>query len=138
MKTNRKTEIWIKIMKAGEICGCHQRADRSFFVKGWQFPLCARCTGVVLGQICGFPAAVVLNIPLSAAAICCEATLADWSVQQAGIKQSTNLRRLITGFAGGFGLAVFYTAAVKKLITNISGGKNVSENSKTCFQTAVQ
>lgn len=115
MTNERKAGIWLKLMKAGEVCGCHQRADRSFFVKGWQFPLCARCTGVVLGQLFGFPAAAVLDIPLSAAAICCEATLADWSVQQAGIKQSTNIRRLVTGFAGGFGLAVFYTAAARRL-----------------------
>ncbi|NLE75278.1 MAG: DUF2085 domain-containing protein [Chloroflexi bacterium] len=28
---------------------CHQIADHSFFVGGWQLPLCARCTGTFLG-----------------------------------------------------------------------------------------
>jgi uncharacterized membrane protein len=27
---------------------CHQRPERSFFVDGYQFPVCARCTGLYL------------------------------------------------------------------------------------------
>ena len=30
-------------------CGCHCRPDRSFFFRGRQFPVCARCTGMLLG-----------------------------------------------------------------------------------------
>jgi uncharacterized membrane protein len=32
---------------------CHRLADRSFFVAGRQFPLCARCTGTFLGALLG-------------------------------------------------------------------------------------
>ena len=40
-------------MKLGKSSGCHQRADRSFFWHGYQFPICARCTGVVSGYFWG-------------------------------------------------------------------------------------
>ena len=30
-------------------CGCHQRPERSFFVKGYQMPVCARCEGELIG-----------------------------------------------------------------------------------------
>ncbi len=110
---DRKTKIWLKAMKAGEICGCHQRADRSFFIRGWQFPVCARCTGVIIGQAAGTAVGLRKKIPLCVSAICCEATLLDWSLQQAGIKQSTNLRRFVTGILGGFGLTAVYSHAVR-------------------------
>ncbi|MGG7175281.1 DUF2085 domain-containing protein [Clostridium neonatale] len=30
------------------MCGCHQLPDRSFFIRSYQFPICARCTGNVV------------------------------------------------------------------------------------------
>ena len=42
--------------------GCHCRPDRSFFYKGKQFPVCARCTG----ELAGILAALIIglhNIP---------------------------------------------------------------------------
>ncbi|MFQ7526331.1 MAG: DUF2085 domain-containing protein [Mediterraneibacter gnavus] len=33
------------------IFGCHCRSDRSFYWKGTQFPICARCTGELVGMI---------------------------------------------------------------------------------------
>jgi uncharacterized membrane protein len=32
----------------------------------------------------------------------------DWLIQRVGIKESTNIRRLITGICGGFGLFSIY------------------------------
>jgi uncharacterized membrane protein len=32
---------------------CHQRPERSFFVDGHQFPVCARCTGLYLSAVVG-------------------------------------------------------------------------------------
>ena len=32
---------------------CHQRPDRSFFIDGHQFPVCARCTGLYLSGAIG-------------------------------------------------------------------------------------
>ncbi|GIW23679.1 MAG: hypothetical protein KatS3mg068_2686 [Candidatus Sericytochromatia bacterium] len=31
--------------------GCHRDPSRSFFYKDIQYPVCARCTGVILGQV---------------------------------------------------------------------------------------
>ena len=33
------------------IFGCHCRADRSFYCKNKKFPICARCTGELIGII---------------------------------------------------------------------------------------
>jgi uncharacterized membrane protein len=32
---------------------CHQLPERSFFVDGWQLPVCARCTGLYLSGAAG-------------------------------------------------------------------------------------
>ncbi|MDR3311159.1 MAG: DUF2085 domain-containing protein [Oscillospiraceae bacterium] len=83
---------------------CHRLPERSFFYKGKQFPVCARCTGVALGRVLalltfwfwrvGFFAAIAFAAPM----------LADWLVQRCGIRESTNVRRLVTGILGGYGL----------------------------------
>ncbi len=49
----KQDRIWVKLMEAGARLGCHQMPERSFFYKGYQFPLCARCTGVFAGEIAG-------------------------------------------------------------------------------------
>ena len=38
-------------MEFGKKMGCHQIPERSFFFKGYQFPVCGRCTGVIIGEI---------------------------------------------------------------------------------------
>ena len=40
-------------MKIGAHAGCHQLYERSFHVKGWQFPVCTRCTGLFVGEVSG-------------------------------------------------------------------------------------
>lgn len=40
-------------MKIGTYSGCHQMYERSFNYNGYQFPICARCTGIFIGQIIG-------------------------------------------------------------------------------------
>ena len=42
---------WIRLMEIGEALGCHQMPERSFFINGFQFPVCARCTGVIISAI---------------------------------------------------------------------------------------
>ena len=44
-----KKTVYEWLMAVGHRAGCHQRADRSFYWKGRKFPLCARCTGVLVG-----------------------------------------------------------------------------------------
>ena len=104
--------LWLYLMKLGASAGCHQRPDRSFFFHGWQFPVCARCTGVLAGQLVGFPIAIKKNI-----------SMLDWSLQYSGVKKSTNKRRLVTGLLGGFGLAVIYVNIIRFVIKKDKKGR---------------
>lgn len=96
--------IWEKLMILGAKMGCHQRPDRSFFAGGkYQFPVCARCTGVILGYIAAI-CTVSLSIPVALCLLLCGVMFLDWLIQFLAIRSSTNIRRLITGIMGGFGL----------------------------------
>ncbi|EXM38377.1 membrane protein [Ruminococcus albus SY3] len=119
MTEERKQDIWLKAMEYGGRCGCHQRADRSFFIGQWQFPVCARCTGVLIGHIIGFPLAMKKRVSPWAAVCLCEVMLADWVLQAMKIKKSTNTRRLVTGVAGGFGTAVVYFKVWRKILSAV-------------------
>jgi uncharacterized membrane protein len=41
---------------------CHQRPERSFFLDGHQFPVCARCTGLYLSGAAGIIGWLALKI----------------------------------------------------------------------------
>lgn len=96
-------KIWIKLMALGAHLGCHQRADRSFIFRNYQFPVCARCTGIIVSTIIAWitywkvklktPIAVLLIIPMAI----------DGSVQYFKHIESDNKRRFITGLMGGYG-----------------------------------
>lgn len=117
---NSKDRLWIKMMKFGHILGCHQKLERSFFIKGYQFPVCARCTGVILGQISEIILLIIgINTGLPAAIILLAFMGLDWFIQFTKLKESTNTRRLITGFTGGMGLTYIYYRLIKLLIALI-------------------
>lgn len=116
---SKDDERWIQWMKLGEKTGCHQRCDRSFYIKGRQFPVCARCTGLLIAYvlaivtyICGGCRKVQSKTSHRFAVLGCLTMLLDWSIQALKIKESTNVRRLITGFLGGLGLMHFYKAII--------------------------
>ncbi len=97
-------DMWLKLMKLGAKTGCHQRADRSFFYKKSQFPLCARCTGVVIGYLLAIVVIPFFLFDFRLSILCCATMFIDWFVQYVGILKSTNMRRLLTGTIGGFGI----------------------------------
>ena len=102
MKKSTKIKIWAYLMRLGNRSGCHQREDRSFSIKGWQFPICSRCTGILLGQIISVIFIFVkVNIPIYLDFIFLGIMFLDWYVQFKQIKESTNFRRLITGTLAG-------------------------------------
>lgn len=81
---------------------CHRIPERSFFYKGKQFPICARCTGILGGYLIGLIYVIlvreiyivfelVLIIPL----------VIDGLGQLYGYWKSNNRRRFITGILGG-------------------------------------
>lgn len=107
------------IYDLGDHSGCHQMPERSFFWKGRQFPVCARCTGVVIGQFFALILGFFKNVPTAFSIICLSIMGFDWGIQEFNIKESNNIRRLITGFLGGFGLFSIYINAFKKILSLI-------------------
>ena len=94
---------WIKWMNWGRYIGCHQKPERSFFYKGYQFPVCARCTGVLLSSIMACGIFFIHPLKIQYCLLFCFIMFLDWLLQSCKIKESTNIRCLIIGFIGGYG-----------------------------------
>ncbi len=114
---NKKDKIWLNLMKFGHFLGCHQMECRSFSVGGYQFPLCARCTGVFVGEIvgiimliCGFRLEWYIIVPFILL------MGADWFVQRINLWESTNVRRFVTGTLCGIALVYCYFYAIVFII----------------------
>ena len=113
-------EIWIKLMRLGHLYGCHQIPERCFTIRNRQFPICARCSGVLFGQIIGI--ILIMSkvlIPLCLALLFIGVMGIDWLIQFLNIRKSTNLRRFISGTLCGVGLIYFYAFITKAVITAI-------------------
>ena len=91
-------------MKIGAFTGCHQMHERSFNIKGYQFPVCARCTGLFTGQLLGIFSFLLFSFNLLLIlSILSTALLAIDGIGQLYEKWiSTNLRRFLTGLSCGF------------------------------------
>lgn len=98
----QKFYFWL--MAAGKRAGCHQRADRSFFFRDYQFPVCARCTGVLVGYLVAIPCYIVWGTSLRLCIIFAAIMFLDWVLQYGKLLESTNIRRLVTGICGGYGV----------------------------------
>ena len=87
--------------------GCHARPDRSFYFRGKQFPICARCTGELIGIIAGIPIAIIWGYPYFYVAVLMMVPLIlDGTIQKLTSYESTNIRRLLTGIL--FGIALIF------------------------------
>lgn len=98
---------------------CHQRPDRSFFFRGHQFPLCARCTGFVVGTVafCIYSYLVPIYYTYELLIISLLIQLPyiiDGTTQYFHLRESNNTLRFITGFIGAFGLIIM--ARIFKII----------------------
>lgn len=94
---------------------CHRMPERNFFIKGHQFPVCARCTGFYISLIIYFIYTyfnfVNYNIPLLIiAVILLMPTLIDGITQYLEIQESNNTRRFFIGILGGLGLGIILKA----------------------------
>ena len=92
-------EHWLPI-----IFGCHQRPDRSFFYKGKQLPLCARCTGEFIGIFFSFFLFLFVRPHFFVCFLLCIPLVVDGFAQKLTSYESTNAMRLLTGFLFGIGL----------------------------------
>lgn len=100
--------IYSTLMRIGHLTGCHQLPERSFHVRGYQFPLCARCTGIVIGELAAIPLWFLLPVGFITACILGVPLVMDGGLQYFYFIPSTNLRRVITGFLAGWGLMTIY------------------------------
>lgn len=80
---------------------CHKLPERSFFYKGKQFPICARCTGILIGYLIAIVMAFFIEIPLMFSFVLLIPIGIDGIGQYLGKWTSTNIRRLITGIIAG-------------------------------------
>ena len=113
-----KDKLWIKSMIwFDKYWGCHQLPERSFFFKGYQLPVCARCLGIIVGYIIGiFLLLFDFKLSIYLSFLFMLTTLIDWSLQFFRILSSNNIRRLITGIFGGIGLMGIYYYLLLSLI----------------------
>lgn len=114
-------ERWLRLMELGAKTGCHQKPERSFSYHGYQFPICARCTGVILGYIIAVISFFHKGFYKKSSIAGCIIMLGDWMLQKTGLKESANPRRLITGIAGGFGIMSIQLELLRKLKRRIKG-----------------
>ncbi|WP_081098782.1 DUF2085 domain-containing protein [Clostridium beijerinckii] len=92
---------------------CHQLPERSFFFRGHQFPLCARCTGILLGYLLGLTYVILSkNIHIIIELLLMLPLLIDGFGQYLMYFKSTNTRRLITGILAGISTICLFRLAI--------------------------
>ena len=111
-------EFWKKLMRIGHFLGCHQMPERSFFIKDYQFPVCARCTGVYGGALFAIFSAFMFKPNVIVCVLLCLIMFLDWWLQHKMILYSTNSGRIITGSLAGYGLASIELQTVIFLVNN--------------------
>jgi uncharacterized membrane protein len=97
---------------------CHRRPERSFFIKGHQFPVCARCTGFYTGLIVYLIVHAFYDHPYDINMLIVSMMLMvpvaiDGITQYFGPRESTNGLRFTTGFIGGVGLIIFLKIIIR-------------------------
>lgn len=111
-----KLKIWIKLMNIGSRLGCHQMPERSFFYKGYQFSVCARCTGLIIGYLLGVLIYFLKVLNWKIAIILCIPLVLDGGSQYLNWRISNQVLRLITGILCGIGIMFLEIWGMKLLI----------------------
>lgn len=100
----QKDKVWLFFMNIFSNT-CHQKAERSFFIKNYQFPVCARCAGMLCGYILGIILLFLIGkISVFLSIVFPAIMFLDWFIQYKKIKASNNFRRFITGTLAGIGI----------------------------------
>lgn len=90
-------------MYLGSKLGCHQMPERSFFICGYQFPLCARCTGLIIGYIAAVITYSFICVPPIYCILICIPLILDGITQYLHWRESNQFLRFITGILCGIG-----------------------------------
>lgn len=97
------------------VFGCHHRPERSFFYKGRQFPICARCTGELAGIVIGSLFYAMAHPKPVTAALLLIPLMVDGFIQALTSYTSTNGRRFLTGLLFGYGLITLFLYSVVQI-----------------------
>jgi uncharacterized membrane protein len=86
---------------------CHRLPDRSFFLRGRQFHVCARCTGLISGMFFSSFLSMTNWDASRFFFLFLVLTVIDGNTQLIGWRKSNNILRFITGFGLGITSFVF-------------------------------
>jgi len=85
---------------------CHRMPERSFFYKGKQFPVCARCTGIYIGYVSIIVFAIFrIYLPVFCSLALLLPSVIDGLTQAYCRRESNNILRFITGIMFGVGIS---------------------------------
>lgn len=94
------------------IFGCHCKDERSFHYKGKKFPICARCTGELVGIFASLFSCFFFQLPVWLCIILMIPLIADGTIQMFTNYESNNLRRFVTGVLFGYGLFMLFAISM--------------------------
>lgn len=96
--------------------GCHCRSDRSFFYKDKQFPICARCTGELVGILCAPFLFYSIDVPfIMVSVVLMLPMIFDGFLQLLTKYESNNYWRFITGALFGIGIACIILVSTSEM-----------------------
>lgn len=108
------------------IFGCHCREERTLSYNGKKFPICARCTGELVGIIFGILANIYVKFSMYTYLILLIPMIMDGTIQLKTKYESTNRKRFITGFLFGYGLiSIFIVTSLLAYNSGYKYGKRI-------------
>lgn len=111
-------QIVISLKRLTDIVPCHRMKSRSLTIKGHTLPLCARCTGILLGYLF-FPLLFVfeLNFPLWLGIVLNLPMVLDGWTQKKKLRLSNNPLRVTTGIVSGLGQSIIIVSISQGIIS---------------------
>ena len=85
--------------------------SRSFHIRGKRLPLCARCTGELVGILLCLVSAPFALPPVPPTVAIMLPMVLDGGLQALTSYESGNLRRLVTGVLFGYGLTALFLSS---------------------------
>jgi uncharacterized membrane protein len=95
---------------------CHRLPERSFFIQGRQFHICARCTGLLVGTVVSVLLIPAKNYVWFLFPIFLIILVVDGVTQKIRLRQSNNLLRFSTGVTTTSTFIPFIFLLITKLL----------------------
>ncbi len=94
------------------VFGCHCRDDRSFYYHGEKFPICARCTGELIGMFLSLISCFFFRPSAKISFLIMLPLIINGFAQALTQYESNNIRRVITGFLFGYGIFMLFAISM--------------------------